>query len=458
MRYRAALRSKKALLLTAGAGALVIGSALALAVQGPREAGEPTPSDSSVASPSPSPTANPISERTASPDVTAFPTPTAPPESPDLEPAPSASPLAIPVDSLVRTTAETLGLRSGPGLGEELLGRLPIDTTAFVVGGPLQSDGRPWYLLAGLGLPDGSGCTTDPSSPMVTCPAWNGWVAGASSSGTAWLESTDLPCPAVPSQVEDLGEVPYALRLYCFGGDTFALDGFLRANTYCQAAGIAPGSLSCAGSTLVRSLGFASLTLGPELGTCGGDWPSDSACSASSMAGEWVRASVTVDHPAAASCASGSTTEDAVAVFQCRALAVITAIEIASAPVAEVGNPQAKLALVGTEDYETSAGQWTRYRLTIENWVDFPPELFEISTSYPCGQNPTASRTIVDIYNAATETRIYGFCALAQPSDLTIIWFAVARGTDPPPGVVVWMTDQLTGARYRSTVVHFPIN
>jgi hypothetical protein len=457
MRFRAALRSK-AVLVTGAIGAVVIGSATGLAIQGLGGADESPPVGSSIVSPSPSPTGNPSPERTSSPDMTVAPRPTATPESPGGEPPAIAFPPAIPVDSLVRTTADALAIRSAPGRGGDLVGRLAIDTTAFVVAGPRQSDGHPWYLLAGLGLPDGSGCATDPSSTVVTCPAWNGWVAGASDSGIAWLEATDQPCPAAPAQVEDLGGVPYALRLYCFGGKSFSLEGFLRANTYCQAAGIAPGSLSCAGSTLVRSLGFASLTLGPELGTCGGEWPSDSACSASSMAGEWIRASVTVDHPAAANCAGGSTTEDAVAVFQCRALAVITAIEVAAAPVAEVGSPRPRLAFVGTEDYETSAGQWTRYRLTIENWVDFPPELFEISTSYPCGRNPTASRTIVDIYDAASERRIYGFCGLAQPSDLTIIWFAVARGTDPPPGVVVWMTDQLTGARYRSTVVHFPID
>lgn len=119
--------------------------------------------------------------------------------------------------------------------------------------------------------------------------------------------------------------------------------------------------------------------------------------------------------------------------------------------------PTPRLAFVGTEDYQTTYdGLWhTRYLLTIENWADYPPELFERSTSYPCEPNPVAVRAVVEIRDSTTHGRLFGFCQL-EPSNLTEIWFAVPQGSDPPPHVEVWLFDQLTRTYYRSNVIALP--
>jgi hypothetical protein len=119
----------------------------------------------------------------------------------------------------------------------------------------------------------------------------------------------------------------------------------------------------------------------------------------------------------------------------------------------QFGSPEPQLVFLGTEDYTTPQGDWTRYLLAIQNWHEYPAELFEISTAYPCGLNPSAARTNVDIHNALKGSYIYGFCALPSPEWLTELWFAMPRGTAPPPEVQVVMRDQLTGTEYHSTIV-----
>ena len=124
------------------------------------------------------------------------------------------------------------------------------------------------------------------------------------------------------------------------------------------------------------------------------------------------------------------------------------------APTPRLRSPQPILILSSIEDYTTfpDGTEMTRYNLAIANWADYPTELFEISSRFPCGLNPTASRTRVDIYDP-TGAYIYGFCALEKPEDLTLPWFAVPRGSDPPATVQVVMWDQLSNTEYRSTLL-----
>jgi hypothetical protein len=105
------------------------------------------------------------------------------------------------------------------------------------------------------------------------------------------------------------------------------------------------------------------------------------------------------------------------------------------------------LGLLGTEDYEGSDGNpYTRYILSVENLSDYRDELFEPAPDLePCGLNTSASRTWVDIIDADTENRIYGFCALTKASDLDGIWFAVPQGAAPPTGVYIRLWDRLDG-------------
>ncbi len=107
--------------------------------------------------------------------------------------------------------------------------------------------------------------------------------------------------------------------------------------------------------------------------------------------------------------------------------------------------PDPVLVAEGTEEYDDAFGNpYTRYELTVANWADYPAELFAAAPDLePCGLNDSASRTWVDIVDADVDDRIYGFCALAEPLDLTGIWFAMPRGMAPPLRVYVTLWDRL---------------
>lgn len=119
--------------------------------------------------------------------------------------------------------------------------------------------------------------------------------------------------------------------------------------------------------------------------------------------------------------------------------------------------PTPVLAFVGTESYSVQGNPFTRYRLSVTNRAVYPDSLFLPSPDLPpCGQNPSASRTWVDIYRGDTNQRIYGFCAFDDADDLDKIWFALPEGSAPPPSVYIILRDRRCGAVYQSNTVALP--
>lgn len=122
-----------------------------------------------------------------------------------------------------------------------------------------------------------------------------------------------------------------------------------------------------------------------------------------------------------------------------------------------------QLATRGIKDYTGSDGNpYTRYELTVTNWADFGAYLFQPAPDLaPCGLNTNASRAWVDIFTGVSSSRLYGFCALSTPKDLTTIWFgvprgiAVTRGKATPPTVYITITDRRTGQVVTSNSVTF---
>ena len=117
--------------------------------------------------------------------------------------------------------------------------------------------------------------------------------------------------------------------------------------------------------------------------------------------------------------------------------------------------PSPQLTFTGTENYTVRGNAFTRYGLSVANRADYPNSLFRPSPDLPpCGSNQYASRTWVDIYDADTDQRIYGFCALQSSDDLDRIWFARAQGTFPPNGVYIVLRDRRCHAVYQSNTVY----
>jgi hypothetical protein len=113
--------------------------------------------------------------------------------------------------------------------------------------------------------------------------------------------------------------------------------------------------------------------------------------------------------------------------------------------------PDPVLEFLGTEYY----GGFTYYRLSVSNWQLYPAELFVHSYAYPCGDNPNASRTWVNMYDQ-DEHYLYGYCAMESPYEMTNIWFFVPEDTPSPSEVHVEMTDYHTGTTYTSNAIPIP--
>ena len=136
-------------------------------------------------------------------------------------------------------------------------------------------------------------------------------------------------------------------------------------------------------------------------------------------------------------------------------LVLVLFLSCASGFAGPLPNPQ--LAYVGQQPYMANGQQWVRYNLRVNNYSAYPPYLFAPSPQLPpCGNNPNASRTWVDIYNRMNGRRIYGFCSLRSPRDLLRLWFAVKAGVTPPPWVYIVMKDRLTQTNYKSNTVAIP--
>ncbi len=116
--------------------------------------------------------------------------------------------------------------------------------------------------------------------------------------------------------------------------------------------------------------------------------------------------------------------------------------------------PSPKLAFVGKETYTVRGRQFDRYKLDVTKWNVYPATLFNPAPNLPpCGANSNSSRTWVNIYNAQTNSRLYGFCALSSPKNLTSLWFAVEKGKTPPKSVYIDLKDRKLNQTYRSNDV-----
>jgi hypothetical protein len=114
--------------------------------------------------------------------------------------------------------------------------------------------------------------------------------------------------------------------------------------------------------------------------------------------------------------------------------------------------PNPVLYLMGTEVFSTGGKQFIRYKYDVLNKADYPADFFAAAPALPpCGANTKASRTWVDIFDQRGK-RLYGFCALSKPADLSGIWFALESDVVPPSYVYIEMNDRQTNTKYKSNL------
>lgn len=113
--------------------------------------------------------------------------------------------------------------------------------------------------------------------------------------------------------------------------------------------------------------------------------------------------------------------------------------------------PAPILYMTGSEVYQAGGRTWVRHRYDVLNKDSYPAAMFAAAPNLPpCGANTNSSRTWIDFFDARTNRRLYGFCALSNPQNLGSLWFATEEGAIPPSYVYIVMTDRQTSTQYRS--------
>jgi hypothetical protein len=129
------------------------------------------------------------------------------------------------------------------------------------------------------------------------------------------------------------------------------------------------------------------------------------------------------------------------------ALTVATAA-VASAPIL----PNPVLYFTSAETVKENGKTFIHYRYDVSNKAAYPADMFAAAPDLPpCGMNKKASRTWVDLYDQRG-TRLYGFCALAKPTDLNQLYFKLEEGVMPPSWIYIEMTDRQTNTKYKSNL------
>ena len=114
--------------------------------------------------------------------------------------------------------------------------------------------------------------------------------------------------------------------------------------------------------------------------------------------------------------------------------------------------PNPVLYLMGTQPFTSNGQNFVRYVFDVDNRDAYPADMFAAAPALPpCGANKKASRTWVDIFDQSGK-RLYGFCALGKPADLTGIWFALAEDAVPPSYVYIELNDRQTNTKYKSNL------
>jgi hypothetical protein len=247
-----------------------------------------------------------------------------------MEPTPSAA-AAIQIDSVVATAVEALSLRRTPGTDGERIGFLAAATVAYVLEGPTELDGVPWYRITGLGLPYASGCAMSPPDQPISCPAFHGWVAGANAAGDPWLAPAD-PGDCSEPTIESISEHGFTWRLICWADEPITFDAWWpEIPDDAGLGGICPEEGEPGAFLYCQHVNYNGLSASPDEGFVNRISLSIEPGSGVAMPerGQWIRVIGQFDHPSANECAelAGDDEDPEAAVFGCRLQFVPTSVQ-----------------------------------------------------------------------------------------------------------------------------------
>jgi hypothetical protein len=255
---------------------------------------------------------------------------------------------ALVVDGLAKVLVSDLSLRAEPSTAAERIGLLPLGEPAYVVAGPVEADGHPWYQLAAVRQPYVGECGDPAPEPSLECASWFGWSAGVSAAGDRWLEAIRPDCPPALNTEAYLSLLP-AERLACAGSAEWRLRAYVAPST--GGRGCYPVYVvdpmwldaSCNLSSFLQPEeseydDFTGLQVfvHPDVGGCTLR-DERMACPFEALRGSWIEITGQLDHPVAHECSPtlSDTFEDAPypppptdeVVFRCRTQFVVSRVD-----------------------------------------------------------------------------------------------------------------------------------
>ena len=163
---------------------------------------------------------------------------------------------------------------------------LPLGTALLVLDGPVSGSGYEWYDIA----------------PLASAEAAHGWVASGSQEGEAWIAGGDFDCPAAPTNMRSLLDLPPGVGVRCFPNMPITVHArLLSCNCDVDGAWFTPEWFSAGGGNLLVQ---------PEQETLPRDQADRMPFSLDPAAdhpselpmGEVVEVTGVFDHPAASTC------------------------------------------------------------------------------------------------------------------------------------------------------------
>jgi len=281
-------------------------------------AGSPAPPTRSPAVASPAPT-------TSSPEESI----------PPASVSPSVAVAGLAPNTVAEVVTDDLRVRTAPGTDDSSVVLEPLlqpGEMLFVVDGPVQASGYPWYQV----LVFDEGGLTLPGEALDEEVFEHGWVAGADANGEAWLEAARPSCPAPPEDVAGVESLDGVTALACFNDQPITITAQVLGcdetpEVDPDGSGVCGGEVGSASyepSWFDRTLRF----LVPEHGSIEDAFLELHADPAGAYPeplpfGEPVRVTGRFNHPAAAACAKTHYQQHDVPTVDCRTMFAVTAIE-----------------------------------------------------------------------------------------------------------------------------------
>ena len=136
--------------------------------------------------------------------------------------APSIAASGLGPDTVAEVVTDDLRVRTAPTTDDTSVVLEPLlqpGEKLFVVDGPVQADGHPWYQILTFDEQ-----LTMPGEAVDEEVIEHGWVAAADTNGEVWLEAARPACPALPADVASLDSIEGETALACFGDEPITIN------------------------------------------------------------------------------------------------------------------------------------------------------------------------------------------------------------------------------------------